>query len=212
VDLSDVDDGPGDAILVELQAFEAKFSRYAATVGTHELLTRLMNELRVTQRLAQATAPDVRDHVGRLSVLLGQVRAKVPIAQPVFQGEALFQALAAALTDLRAALSDGPARAEDAVRALAARWRALQTPDGRTTNVLVAMVDGDLAPVADIAGRQYGARARLIAEMRAVQTRIVAVHDERAVAPLDEREELDAEFDALIEQQADLTGRLAALP
>jgi hypothetical protein len=211
VDLSEVDERPGDAILAELRAFEAKFARYAAKIETSELLTRLMSELRVTQRLAQTAAPDVCDHVERLSILLRQVRVKVDIAQPVFQGEVRLQALAA-VADLRVALADGPARAEDAAGALAERWRALQPHDGRTNKGFQGMIDGNLAQVAEITGRPYSARARLMAEMRAVQTRIIAVRRERVAAPLEEQQELDTEFDALMEQQADLTERFTALP
>jgi hypothetical protein len=103
------------------------------------------------------------------------------------------------------------------MQALAARWHAVQEPDAKfavgreAADRLAALVNDELRPIEEIAHRQYAERAVIVAEMRAVQTRIVALRDEEEAAKPEERRCLSDEFDALIDQQADLAQRLATL-
>jgi hypothetical protein len=208
-DIDAADAAPSEELVAELLAFEGKFARYVAATATSDLLSRFMNELRVTQRLIQTGAPEVGDHFARLAALMRQVHEKVPVARPLFQYEARFEALARALAAMRAGLADG-AGIEELAAAAAARWQAVQDPGGARRDPADRMA-ATVAAAEGIARGPHAARARIVAEMRVVQARIGDVRRERGVAAPAEGAALDAEFAALMEQQADLAERLAAL-
>jgi hypothetical protein len=218
-DLSDieiVEEEVSDGIVSELRAFEGRFARYVAAVGASELLTRFMNELRVTQRLILTGVSDVKDHFARLKTLIGQVEQKVPVAQPLFQSENRFELLAAAVADLRGLIGGthcvDRGKVEEAVQGLARRWQAVLEPEARAeAGGLAALVDDELRPLERVAHGQFGTRAQLVAEMRAVQTRIVALRVEEESATPEELSALGEEFDALFDQEADLAERMGAL-
>jgi chromosome segregation ATPase len=210
------DDDPVVRLGRELLEFEARFTRYIATIGTNDLLTRFLSELRAAQRNSHRGVDACGAHFERLRSLMTQIEEKMPIAQPLLQVDARFSELASALDSFTKALA-GPqkghaAKYEAELRSVSQQWAAIQAlRKGHQTEQLYATVDDQLRQINKTLTERAAARASAIQEMRAVQSRMVAIRQERGRAGQQDREELDAEFEALMEQQSGLIERIAEI-
>jgi glycerol-3-phosphate dehydrogenase len=210
------DDDPTVRFGRELRDFEARFTRYVATIGTNDLLTRFLSELRVAQRISQRGAGACQTYFERLRLLMTQIEEQMAVAQPLLQIDARFTELGIALDTFTKAMggsqNEHAAKYEAELREVSDRWAAIQAlRKGQTAEQLYATVDEQLRRINDMLMERAAARASAMTEMRAVQSRMAVIGQERDHASQQDRDELDAEFEALMEQQSGLIERIAAI-
>jgi hypothetical protein len=219
-ELADLDLGDDSAMMPELLAFEKRMGRYVAAVETGTLLTRLISELQVAQRLIQTGAPELSDHLCQLKSAVAEIQEQLPIAELGCQSDARFQALLSALIDLRRALTESdppqPSRIEASLLELTNRCQAVQRPEPPSLQIedsspLHDMVEAHLQQVRLVTERPYSTRASVGTEMRTINTRLIEIQDERT-SPEANCAVLDAEFDGLMSRIARLTRQIAGLP
>jgi hypothetical protein len=189
-----LDDMP---ILSELRDFEGRFTTYIAAVGTNDLIARMLNELRVTQRTIQQGSW-ANQHFERLNDQLTQMSQKMTNGRPAKE----LQNLCIALENFRKVLEEpaSPARLERAVDALSQQLDSAPELRSRVDDQLLAAGAGNSA-----------GRRKVISEMQVVSARLAAVQQERSRADpqdVDDVDDIDAEIEALLKQQGDLVEKL----
>jgi hypothetical protein len=206
------DDDPTVRFGRELREFEARFTRYVEMICTNDLLTKFLGELRVAPPINQHGADACRVHFEKLRLLMTQIEEKMPVTQPLLQVDTGVAKLAFALDSFAKALGGpqkGPATKYEAeLRAVSERWAAIQElRKGQSADRL----DEQLRRINETLTEPAAARASAMAEMRAVQSRMASIRQERSSASQQDREELDAEFEALMEQQSGLIERISSI-
>jgi DNA repair exonuclease SbcCD ATPase subunit len=223
VDIELSDDGAVGPMMAELVSFERRFGRYVAAVGTNKLLGRFLDEIGVAQRLIQTGSSELSEHFTRMQSTIAEIQSKMAQAEPVYQSEARFEALALALSRFRRGISnpDGPsqARIDGLLADLTSRWQSVQRSQSllvqggmdKSSHPLNETVDAQLQEVPHILERCYSARASITEEMRVIHARLAAIQAERRLPDAD-LSQLDTEFQDLNGNLNRLIERLSELP
>ena len=74
----------------ELKAFDQRFARYVATVGTNDLFGRFINEIHATQNDDDIDIFKLQTHLGRLQNLVKQIENKIEMSRPLYEIEQRF--------------------------------------------------------------------------------------------------------------------------
>jgi hypothetical protein len=195
-----------DPFFSELREFEKRLDRHHGAIIANDRLRAFMSELRALQKFRRR-----EPHLTKLKALMGQIGAEIAGAQPLSQLEERFKeantALVVAKRQLQEVKVPNARRLAEEMDLLSAAMRSIPPNPQRKA------CDGVSALVAKILNRFSTAGAghqSLVAEMKAVQSRINALRAERGRAAPKDRHEIDAELGALMAQQTDIVEMLAA--
>jgi hypothetical protein len=208
----ELSDDKNDRISTELRGFEERFTGCVATIGTNELFTKFLNEVRVLQQSVQGGSGEIPENCGRLRALMTEIESSLPINRSLLQIEALVKEVNFALATCRKALADAQLpdgqSIEEELAEVTQQWKTIQAERSRAAvERLSATLADEMRQLEDVSEKNSRERAQVLAELRDLRGRIVA----RRRAP-GGRGAKDGELDGLIARHGDLIERLAKLP
>jgi hypothetical protein len=189
-DLADIEmsDDKNEKTVADLRGFEARFTGYLATIGTTDLFTKFLTELRLVQRLIQRSASDAADHLARLRSFVSEIELTIPITRSILQIEALVKEVNFALATCKktlvdAQLRDGP-RLEAELSEIAQQWKTIQAERARDAaeRVSATLVD-ELRQFEELSNAHGRVRGHVLAQLSDVHTKIAGT-GEPELAPL----------------------------
>lgn len=221
-DLAEIDHDQRDGVLLEIKAFEAKLSKYAGSHTVNDLLTQLVSELRSLPKTAKR---GMSEKLKQVRSLIHSIEDHMSREKPRSEAEKRLHEARSAITNIMQQI--GEYRSDE-----------LETIKEKLSQIKLTSVEAEIREIREeltkmdtiIAENRElkqeceklrklqdsnaaSQRRKVCVEMKAVQCRIAALQTEKKQGGLSETdaEDLEAELEALLEQQMDLIRRMMSL-